>query len=306
MLLDPKFKRQLKGLRFTIDSNANASPSGTRVARTGGSSQEFLGFREYVAGDDLRHVDWKAFARLEKLFVKQFESQTDSTIAILLDTSDSMRFGTPSKMDCAREIASALAYVATSQIDRVTIHELKGGECRTVGPSRGDKSHAAVVNQLDSLNASGQNDLNLSVGQFVRSPTRAKVVAVLSDFMDDAVIESISRLKGSRRRVLLFQILSREELEPQIDDNATLVDSESGREVDVLGRDNCVREYQSELYNLQQNLLHEARRIGGEFWVIDASIPLVDTFSRAVSESRIIVRTASLAGRSVKAVSKVA
>ena len=276
------------------------------MSRSGGSSQEFLGFREYVAGDDLRHVDWKAFARLEKLYVKQFESQTDSTIAILLDTSQSMRFGNPSKMDCSREIASALAYVATTQIDRVSIHELKDGACRTVGPKRGDKSYTAVVNQLESLKASGQNDLNLSVGQFVRSPTGAKVVAILSDFMDHAVIESISRLKGSHRKILLFQILSREELEPGIDDNATLIDSESGREVDVHSRDVCVREYQSELYNLQQNLLRAANRVGGEFYVIDSSIPITQTLPRAISESRIIVRTARLAGRTVQTVPKVA
>src|SRR5688500_19907017 len=86
-----------------------------------GSGIEFADYRNYVAGDDLRYLDWNVYGRLEKLFLKLYEEERELPVRIFLDASESMLFGEPRKFDLARRIAGAVGYVALSAFDRVTV-----------------------------------------------------------------------------------------------------------------------------------------------------------------------------------------
>src|SRR5919198_3633889 len=94
---------------------------GRRRSPLAGSSMEFADYRRYTSGDDFRRIDWRAFARLERLFLRVFEAEENITVTILIDCSDSMYQGTPPKSDLAIQLAAALAYVALKCEDSITI-----------------------------------------------------------------------------------------------------------------------------------------------------------------------------------------
>src|ERR1700710_1856689 len=121
-LLDPAFLKKLEALSLVSKRVFSGQTKGERRSTKRGSSVEFADFREYALGDDLRSVDWKAYGRLEKLFLKLFVEEEDLSLPLLIDTSGSMEFGTPlSKADYARRIAAALGYIALSEYDRVSV-----------------------------------------------------------------------------------------------------------------------------------------------------------------------------------------
>ena len=110
-----------------------------------GQSVEFADYRNYTAGDDLRQLDWNAYARLERLFVKLFVEEEDVTVHVLVDASRSMDFGEPNKLDAARRAAAALAYLGLASMDRVSVAFLGDGAPRGMRPLRGKRARPRAV-----------------------------------------------------------------------------------------------------------------------------------------------------------------
>ncbi|HEY0551416.1 MAG TPA: DUF58 domain-containing protein, partial [Verrucomicrobiae bacterium] len=120
-LLTPELLRRLEQIQLRAARRAKSSAKGERRSKARGQSVEFADYRNYVAGDDLRYLDWNLFGRLEKLFLKLYEEERELPVRIFLDCSESMSFGEPRKFDFARQIAAAMGYVALCGFDRVTI-----------------------------------------------------------------------------------------------------------------------------------------------------------------------------------------
>src|SRR5437016_9991933 len=120
-LLTPELLRRLEQLQLLAQRRANSSARGERRSRARGQSVEFADYRNYVAGDDFRYLDWNLYGRLDKLFLKLYEEERELPVRIFLDASESMTFGTPRKFDFARQVAAAIGYVALCGFDRVTI-----------------------------------------------------------------------------------------------------------------------------------------------------------------------------------------
>ena len=112
---------------------------GERRSVRRGQSVEFADYRNYAAGDDLRQLDWNAYARLEKLFVKLFVEEEDVTVHVLVDASRSMDYGEPNKLDAARRAAAALGYLGLASMDRVSVAFLGDGAATAMRPMRGKR-----------------------------------------------------------------------------------------------------------------------------------------------------------------------
>lgn len=130
-LFDSAFLQKAERLRIAGRRRAEGFFEGRRVGRRVGTGQEFVDRREYVAGDDFRHIDWGVFARHGDLLIKRFHEAGDLPVHMLLDCSRSMIFGEPPKFDLAKQIAGALGYIAMSGLDRVSITGFADG----IGPS---------------------------------------------------------------------------------------------------------------------------------------------------------------------------
>src|SRR5512136_3158941 len=120
-LLSPELLRRLEQFQLLAQRRAKSSLKGERRSRARGHSVEFADYRNYVAGDDLRYLDWNLYGRLDRLFLKLYEEERELPVRILLDASESMTFGTPRKFDFARQIAAAIGYVGLCGFDRVSL-----------------------------------------------------------------------------------------------------------------------------------------------------------------------------------------
>src|SRR2546421_10389637 len=120
-LLTPELLRRLEQFQLLAARRAKSSAKGERRSRARGQSVEFADYRNYVAGDDLRYLDWNLYGRLERLFLKLYEEERELPVRIFLDASESMTFGAPRKFDFARQVAAAIGYVALCGFDRVSV-----------------------------------------------------------------------------------------------------------------------------------------------------------------------------------------
>src|ERR1044071_3420639 len=120
-LLTPDLLRRLEQFQLLAARRAKSSARGERRSRARGQSVEFADYRNYVAGDDFRYLDWNLYGRLARLFLKLYEEERELPVRIFLDASESMTFGEPRKFDFARQIAAAIGYVALSGFDRVSV-----------------------------------------------------------------------------------------------------------------------------------------------------------------------------------------
>src|SRR4026208_2235756 len=120
-LFDDEFLKKLEYLSILSKRLFAGQLKAERRAKRRGAGLEFAGYRQYVAGDDFRHLDWKAYLRLNRLILRLFEEEEDLPIYFFVDCSQSMSFGQPAKFDYARKVAAALCYIGLSNLDRINI-----------------------------------------------------------------------------------------------------------------------------------------------------------------------------------------
>ena len=226
-LLDPEFMTKLDQLSLISRKIFSGKMRGERISRRRGESVEFADYRNYVAGDDLRFLDWNIYARLEKLFIKLFLQEEDLHISVLVDVSGSMDFGTPSKGLHARRIAAAIAYIGLINYDRVSLYAYSDGLQYELAGVRGRRLMFKAIDFLSKIEYGGVSNLTAAGKQFaVRHPQRG-IVLVLSDFFEKGGYEEGLRYLLARKYDLYtVQILSPEEIEPKLVGDLRLVDVE--------------------------------------------------------------------------------
>src|SRR3954449_6327151 len=165
-LLDPEFLHKLEQLELVSRKIFVGRMKGERKSKRRGSSVEFADHRNYSIGDDLRHIDWNVYGRLDKLFLKLFLEEEDLHFYTMLDASQSMDFGDPTKLQYGKQVAAALSFIGLVNHDRVMMDAFTTGLDRAM-PSVRCRSHMhLVIGYLDSLQASGQSDLTAAAKAF--------------------------------------------------------------------------------------------------------------------------------------------
>src|SRR4029453_3239639 len=129
--------RKLETLRLLARKVFRGQSQNDRTTLRRGMGLEFSDYRRYNPGDDFRYVDWNVYSRLDRLFLKVFTAEEDLTVHILLDTSQSMRLGTPPKLDYARRVAAALGYIGLNSLDRVGVVSFADELGTSMPPQRG-------------------------------------------------------------------------------------------------------------------------------------------------------------------------
>jgi uncharacterized protein (DUF58 family) len=230
-MFDAAFLKKLEYLRIISMRAFAGRDRADRLARKRGSGLEFADHRQYAPGDDVRHIDWKAYKRLNRLLLRLFDEEQDLPVYLFLDASRSMA---TVKFDQAKRLAAALCYIGVVHFDRVTILPFRGGLDRDIAPGRGRGRIFPVFDRLDRLEADGTTDLRQSIRHFAARPFRRGLAVVLSDFLDPAGFESGLRLLSSLGHdVLVVQIFSSRERDIDTLGEVRFVDSESGDELDL-------------------------------------------------------------------------
>jgi uncharacterized protein (DUF58 family) len=246
-LLSPDLMRRLDRLAVVGRRPRAGTLAGDRRSARRGQSVEFADFRQYVPGDDFRQVDWNAYARLERFFLKLFVAEEDTTVHILLDVSRSMGWGDPPKLDFARRVAAAVGYVSLAGLDWVTVTPFDAAPRPQPRPRRGRAAAPALFGDLAALRADGGTDLRAAVRRHVAAARQAGPLLVLSDLYDPRWQEALRVALGARFDVTVVHVLSPEELEPALEGDLRLVDDETLEAVDVTADGEALAAYRQTL-----------------------------------------------------------
>ncbi len=226
-LLSPELLAQLERLELVSRKVFRGRMKGERRSKRKGQSVEFADFRNYVAGDDLRFIDWNTYARLDRLFLKMFLEEEDLHFYALIDASRSMGFGTPTKLQYAKQLAAALGFIGLARADRVKIETL-GQPAHQPGPTlRGRHSLWRMVDALEAIEPDQSGSLAQGVKNFcLRNPGKG-ILVLISDLMDKQGYEAALRyLVSQQMDVYVIQVLSREEIDPDVKGDLKLIDCE--------------------------------------------------------------------------------
>lgn len=271
-LLDPEFVRELEALRRRLAIRARSGAAGEHAARRRGSSAEFQEHRGYVPGDDLRRVDWLAFARTGEPVVKLFRAEEDAVVRLLVDGSASLDYGDPPKIEVARRLAAAIGYMALAGSQRAQVLVARSAPEGTSGlasagtPRRGRGGLAGLLRDLEDAAPAGSADLARAIDQLVLRSRRPGMLVVLSDFFDSGpVIDALTRARAAGHDVTLLQVVTRDEIDPGFEGDFTLVDAETGETVDVTMDANAIEAYVLRFAGLVEELRAWARRHGGGY-----------------------------------------
>jgi uncharacterized protein (DUF58 family) len=287
--LDAAVLQRLDSLTLLTRRPMATGHAGRRRSPLAGSSIEFADYRRYSPGDDFRRIDWRAYARLERLFLRVFEAEENLTVSILLDSSGSMHYGTPSKLSLAITLAAALAYIAIKCEDNVILGALTD---RIAGNRRigsGKNAIWSVGEFLNQLPHSGTTDLNKALYDLGRIVTAPGLTIVISDFLaPDGYQTGIRALRQFRQEVALLQILSPDEIEPEIQGDWRLRDSEDHETVDVSISAQVLQAYRQRLAAFTQALASFAHAQAISYTMISSSTDILDVIQRLLRQIELV------------------
>lgn len=280
-LLDPAFLRRLDRLTLQTRRVLGGQIKGERLTRRKGVSVDFADYRHYVRGDDLRFIDWNIYGRLDRLFIKIFYEEQDLRCHILLDTSRSMAFGDPNKMEFAKKIAAAVGYVGLTNQDKVgiTCFEAKTGE--KFEPSRGRHHVRRMMGFLHGLEPSGETSLEAACSELSQRVRGPGIVILISDFLDPSGFEPALRLLVRENiDVYVFQVLAPQELDPSLQGHLELHDLETGQKVEVTINRRVMEVYKRNVEAYCTMIQDYCTKYGMSYSLVSSDLPLEDLFLR--------------------------
>jgi uncharacterized protein (DUF58 family) len=243
-LLNVKFLKQLDCLQIRSHEIFRGKSKGERRSLNRGVGIEFVDYRPYELGDDLRHVDWNVYARLNLPFIKLFSADEDLSIFIFIDNSKSMSFGTPAKLECAKRIAAALGYIGLANFDRVSIITLSDQMIPIVPLTYGKSQFPKVSRAIEAIAAAQETHLGTCLTHFCASRSQTGVAIVVSDFLDrDGYELGLKQLIARKFDLTVIQLLSDEELHPKLSGELRLEDAETGKKKEITVSDQTLANY---------------------------------------------------------------
>jgi uncharacterized protein (DUF58 family) len=276
-LLSPDLRARLARLTLGSRRRADGVQHGERRSQRRGNSQEYADHRPYAPGDDLRFLDWHLYGRLDALWIKLFEAEQDRVVHVLLDASASMA---GEKIDCARQVAAALAFVSLGRADRVAVAALDVGLRDYAPPRRGRDKAGAVFQTLEAITAGGGTDLVTAVDAWPRQ--RGPGIALLfTDFLCPEGPEPLlRRLLGRGLELHVLHVIAPAEVRPDLEGEVLVVDSETGEEVAVTASPRALDAYEAGVRAWLDDVACACTRLGVGYARLLTSVPVEDLVLR--------------------------
>jgi uncharacterized protein (DUF58 family) len=241
MLLDAQTLARLQGVKLRARAVMEGVLSGLHKSPHQGQSVEFAEHKEYAPGDELRHLDWKAYGKFDKYYVKRFEHETNLRCVMVVDASASMGYRSValSKLEVATTLAGALCYLLVRQQDAAGLALMAGGKWRDV-PPRASAGHLNVLlDALESTAPTGATDLGSAADHLAEVLPRRSTVIVLSDLLDEKqdALKRVLALRQRKNDVTVFHLVDPAELTFPFDDPTLFLDMEGEGRIEVNPRE---------------------------------------------------------------------
>ncbi len=281
-IFDKGFFDKLNTLKMSLNMRLSQGMSGVRKSSAKGTSVEFSDFREYMLGDDIRRIDWNAYGRTDKLYIKQFMEEKEGIFQIFIDTSRSMCFGAKPKSVIALQLAGALSYIVLNNLDRIYINEMKENSLIRGKGVTGSAAFSHVLKDLNRIVFDGKTTLNKTI---LSHPVQVGGVSILiSDFLDEKGIEEALRYLAYRKQtIVMIQVLAREELEINYEGTLHMLDMETGERVKITMSNATIKKYKEELNAMEEQLQRLARKYGAKYVRICSDESLVNAMLHGFS-----------------------
>ena len=284
-LVDSALQSRLSGLTLEARRRLEGSVTGRHGSRLRGFSAEFAEHREYVAGDDVRYVDWKVYGRSDRYYLKQFEDETNFSCWLVLDTSESMSYrsaaATLSKLDHARRAAAALAWLVLRQADAVGLVTVAGTLQHLLPPSTQPSHLQQLTQALLETTAAGPTGLGAAFGELASRLTRPAVVICFSDLFDDLdqTVAGLEQLAWRGHDVAVLQVIDPAEEDFPFEDPTRFVGMEG--EADQVVEPRALAEaYRSEFRRFLDDVSARCRSMRMDHHLLRSDVPLGDTLPR--------------------------
>jgi uncharacterized protein (DUF58 family) len=280
LLIDSRLLEKLERLTIQWQKSLGGLVGGHNTSRFAGAGQEFLDHRQFHHGDDLRDVNWRAFMRLEKLFLKLFQLEPRIPVRILFDISPSMLTGgtspeVPSKFDYARKLAGALCYVGLVRLDSISLQPFsdKLGEGFSVGGGR--YKFQPALRYLSALKPGGPTNFFQITRDFLTKFPQPGLTIVISDFLDNTDCEKpLQYLADFGHELILLQVWAPEDREPPWEGELDLEDAETGARLQLAFGEDARAAYTQAFDEYSAHLREVALRNRGRYVSLSTAIPV--------------------------------
>jgi uncharacterized protein (DUF58 family) len=282
-LLDRRFLEQLERLTLRWQKSFNGLVGGHNVSRFAGPGQEFLDHRTFHPGDDLRSVNWRAYMRFEKLFLKMFQIEPRVPVRLLLDVSASMLAGSgpgqPTKFDFGRRLAAALVYVGLVRLDSILLQPFCSGLLDPFLASGGRHRFQPAETFLRGLRTHGSSDYRETARQYLTEYPQRGLTVIISDFLGEGdCARALQYLADFGHELLLIQLWGGEDREPTGEGEVQLVDSETGMQLRLTLNSEARAAYTVSFDEYSDQIRKLAMRNGGRY----ASLSTATSLSEAM------------------------
>ena len=289
--VDPVVLARIGNLEMVAKTVVDGLINGTHRSPFFGASVDFAEHRGYVAGDDIRRVDWRVYARTDKYYIKEFEADSNSNFSVLLDVSKSMSFGEKiSKLDYAKTLAACLTYLASQQRDRVGLVTFDAQIVDHVPPSA--KHLDVVLHMLDRAKADKPGDIVAPIKRLAEHFGRRGIIVVISDFYAEPedIFEAVGLLRFRGNDVVLFHVLDAREVDFSFVEPSSFEDLESGEQIPIVPAA-LADQYRSLVAAHIEAMTTRASQQRIDYMLLDTSQPLDHALFRFLSMRERMART---------------
>jgi uncharacterized protein (DUF58 family) len=275
-LFDERFLRRLERLSMQAQRTLRGNPArGEHLSRHLLPSSIFSDHRPYAPGDDLRYVDWNAYARQDVMLIKQGEAEQDIDVHLLLDISRSMAWGDPPKMRVMQQLAGALGYLALSHSDRVHVAPFGDTPIKPLGPVQGKGRVMEMLRYIEHIPMQQQTHLHDVLTNYARRHRRGGMLILCSDLLtQEGLSEGLEKLKPPRWQVMVLHILDPREIRPDFDGAMELLDSETGKSLPLTPESHVIQAYQRNVQTWLETMAMICSRRGANYARIQTDMPL--------------------------------
>lgn len=281
-VFDSEFYSKLHTLRMSIAMHLAGGMSGGRKSNAKGNSVEFSDFREYRLGDDFRRIDWNAYGRFDKLYVKLFMEEKEGIFNLFLDTSKSMDFGEHNKAVASLRILGAFSYIVLENSDRLYLNFLsEKGLVESKGYA-GRQAFPKVIERLEGTTFGGNADLFETLSR--KKLNRRGMSVLVSDGYTNRLEEMLRYLKLKNQDVVFVHVLSDEEMNPSFDGTVSLVDSENAARMRMTMGASMLKAYRKSYRSFVDNIDYLCKKYAITYIPVCSSDSLDSMFFQSLSK----------------------
>ena len=277
-VFNKEFFQKLELLSLNVNPSLSLGSSGSRKSKAKGMSVEFSDYKDYVAGDDFRRIDWNAYGRFRKLYIKLFMEEKQATFRIFIDCSKSMDYGNQKKSTLASQIAAAISYITTKKLDKTFIHPINTLESVRPISISSKNNFINCLEYLSSLDFNGKNSLYREIMNFnFNSPGVSVIISDL--FIQDDLDKILKYLRYNKQKVIIIHTLCQEEIRPKIDGRLKLIDSETGFERNIYITPKLLKQYKNSLDKYLRVIHSSCTKYESQYIFAPSNSPIEKIFS---------------------------